>query len=156
VEAVAELLVSRRLTLATGESCTGGLLAKRLTDRPGSSAWFRGGVVAYADEVKTRLLGVDAAEIVRHGAVSEPVARGLAEGARRGLGADCGIGITGVAGPEGGTEAKPVGTVWFAAATPQATEARQQRFPGDREAVRVRSAQAALALLHRLLLGPER
>jgi PncC family amidohydrolase len=156
VEAVAGRLLARGLTLATGESCTGGLIAKRLTDRPGSSAWFRGGVVAYADEVKTTLLGVDAARIERHGAVSEEVARGLAEGARHALGADCGIGVTGVAGPEGGSEAKPVGTVWYAASTPASTETRRQVFPGDREAVRVRAAQAALALLHRLLAEPER
>lgn len=150
-EAVGAALVERAWTVAVAESCTGGLLAKRLTDLPGASAYVRGGVVAYADDAKTGVLGVDAAMIRTHGAVSEPVARALAQGARRVFGADCGVGITGVAGPGGGSEEKPVGTVWYAAATPDEVRVRRQWFPGDREAVQVRAAQAALGLLLGLL-----
>ena len=155
VEAVAAALEARGLTLATAESCTGGLVAKRLTDRAGASAWYLGGVVAYADAVKVSALGVDPALLAREGAVSGGVASALAEGAARALGADAGVGVTGVAGPGGGSEAKPVGLVWYAAHVGGRTEARHRTFPGDREAVRERSAQAVLALLLRMLEGRE-
>lgn len=153
VEAVAESLVRERRTVAVAESCTGGVLAKRLTDRPGSSRWFLGGIVAYADEAKTDRLGV-AAELIReHGAVSEAVSQALASGVRRAFGADAGVGITGIAGPDGGSADKPVGTVCYSVALGGALTSERRRFPGDREAVRERSAQAALHLLHRALAG---
>ncbi len=151
VEAVSEALKVRVLTLAVAESCTGGLIAKRLTDRPGSSEIFAGAVVAYADDAKVRHLGVDPEDIARHGAVSETVALAMAHGVAERFGADAGIGVTGVAGPGGGTDEKPVGTVWYAAVLGGEAVARCERFPGDRETVRERSAQAALALLLRLL-----
>ena len=152
VAAVAETLLGAHRTVAVAESCTGGLLAKRLTDRPGSSRWFLGGIVAYADEAKTAL-GV-AAELIREqGAVSEAVAQALACGARRVFGADAAVGITGVAGPDGGSADKPVGTVCYSVALDDTAISKRRRFPGDREAVRERSAQAALHLLYRVLTG---
>ncbi len=147
--AVLSRLGERRWTLGLAESCTGGLVAKRLTDVPGSSAVLRGGVVAYANEAKTGLLGVDDVLIRSQGAVSEAVARAMARGAARVFESQCGIGITGVAGPGGGTDEKPVGTVFLAVAVPGGEVAEHHVFPGDREAVRVRAAQAALALLLR-------
>ncbi len=150
-ETVFDLLTARGSTLAVAESCTGGLLAKRLTDRPGASQVFRGGVVAYENAVKTELVGVDPEVIEREGAVSEAVAVQLALGAASRLNADCGIGITGVAGPGGGSAEKPVGTVWIAAAVGEVVLAEHHRFGGDREAVRERSAQAGLAVLVKLL-----
>lgn len=151
VEAVAHALETGGRTLAVAESCTGGLIAKRLTDRSGSSRWFLGGVVAYADDVKVRQLGVERQVLARVGAVSEEVALGMARGVARALGADAGIGVTGIAGPTGGTPDKPVGTVWYAASVGERAKAEMRRFVGDREAVRERAAQAALKLLHRLL-----
>lgn len=151
VEAVARALESSGWTLAVAESCTGGLVAKRLTDRAGSSAYFAGGVVAYDDRIKVELLDVDPAVLEERGAVSEEVARALALGVARRLDTDAGVGITGIAGPGGGTEEKPVGTVSFAACVGGEVETRIRRFPGDRESVRERSGQAALALLLRLL-----
>lgn len=151
VEAVARALEGSRRTLAVAESCTGGLVAKRLTDRAGSSAYFVGGIVAYDDRIKVELLGVDREVLEERGAVSEEVARALALGVARRLGTDAGVGITGIAGPGGGTREKPVGTVSFAASVGDEVEVRTRRFPGDRESVRERSGQAALALLLRLL-----
>ena len=151
VAALAGVLARTGRTLATAESCTGGLLAKRLTDRAGSSGWFLGGLVTYADRAKIAQLGVDPAVIVRVGAVSEEVARAMASGAVRLFGADAGIGITGIAGPGGGTPEKPVGTVWWAAAVGERVVAQTRVFPGDREAVRERAAQGALHLLYRML-----
>jgi nicotinamide-nucleotide amidase len=153
VEAVANALEGSGRTLAVAESCTGGLIAKRLTDRSGSSRWFQGGVVAYADRAKVEQLGVPADVLARVGAVSEETARAMAEGAARAFGADAGIGITGIAGPTGGTAEKPVGTVWYAVAIGGTTAAEKRVFLGDREAVRERSAQAALNLLYRKLTG---
>ncbi|HSG49145.1 MAG TPA: CinA family nicotinamide mononucleotide deamidase-related protein [Longimicrobiales bacterium] len=150
-EAVLDALRARGWTLALGESCTGGLAAKRLTDVPGSSAVVAGGVVAYSNEAKTALLGVSAETIREHGAVSEPVARALAQGAARAFGARCGVGITGVAGPGGGSPEKPVGTVHYAATVGDRTRAAHTVFAGDREAVRIRAAQAALTLLLRMV-----
>lgn len=148
---VGRVLGDAGLTVATAESCTGGLAAKRLTDLPGASAWVVGGVVAYSNGVKEALLGVPAAMLEAHGAVSEPVARAMLEGVRAATGADCAVAITGIAGPGGGTQDKPVGTVWIAAAAPGGTEARLVRFVGTRSDVRERAAQAAFALLFDLL-----
>jgi nicotinamide-nucleotide amidase len=154
---VGGLLRERGATVATGESCTGGLVAQRLTEIPGSSELFVGSVVAYSDLAKERLLRVPAEELSRHGAVSEPVARSLATGARQVLGADWGIGVTGIAGPGGGTEEKPVGTVHLALAGPdEAQTHRHIRLPGDRRQVRWLASQVALEMLRRELLGSGR
>lgn len=151
-QVVGDLLAARGRTVATAESCTGGLLAERLTRVPGSSRYFPGGVVAYSDAQKTALLEVPASDLAEHGAVSEVVARALAAGARRRLGADFGIGITGVAGPEGGSDEKPVGTVHLAIAGPSGVRHRRLRLPGDRARVRWQATQAALELLRQVLL----
>ncbi|HVS01545.1 MAG TPA: competence/damage-inducible protein A [Thermoanaerobaculia bacterium] len=154
---VGRLLAESGASLATAESCTGGLVAARITAVPGSSGYFLGGVVAYADEVKERLVAVPREELERHGAVSEPVARSLAEGARRTLGASHGIGITGIAGPAGGTPDKPVGLVHLAVAGPERdADHRRVIFPGDRERVRQQAAQLALEMLRRRLLESRR
>ena len=149
---VAQLLAGRRI--ATAESCTAGLVAARLTDLPGSSAYVAGGVVAYANEAKSGLLDVDPALIETHGAVSEPVAEAMAEGALRRFGADTAVATTGIAGPGGGTEDKPVGTVCFSvmlADGPALT--RTLRLPGNRSDIRERSTTVAMHLLRRALLG---
>lgn len=138
-------------TLAVAESCTGGLLAKRLTDHAGASEFFLGGFVTYANDAKTRFLGVRPATLEQHGAVSDAVAREMAEGARAAIGADCALAITGVAGPGGGSANKPVGTVHVAASVGKRTVTQHLRLPGDRGEIRERSAQAALALLFREL-----
>ncbi|AFM17641.1 competence/damage-inducible protein CinA-like protein [Mycolicibacterium chubuense NBB4] len=149
---VAALLAGRRI--ATAESCTAGLLAARLTERSGSSAYVAGGVVAYANAAKTELLGVDAALIEQHGAVSEPVAESMAASALRRFGADTAVAITGVAGPSGGSEAKPVGTVCFAVALADgASVTRTTQLPGNRSDVRERSTTVAMHLLRRALGG---
>jgi nicotinamide-nucleotide amidase len=147
---VAQLLAGRRI--ATAESCTGGLLAARLTDRPGSSAYVAGGVVAYANEAKTELLGVAPDLIAAHGAVSEPVAEAMADGALNRFGADTAIAVTGIAGPAGGTEDKPVGTVFFTVKLADGeTLTRSIRLPGDRSDIRERSTTVAMHLLRRAL-----
>ena len=151
VATVAASLERAGRTLAVAESCTGGLLAKRLTDRAGASKWFCGGVVAYADHSKMERLGLAPALLARVGAVSEEVARSMAVGVARVFRADAGVGITGIAGPGGGTSDKPVGTVWYAVAVGERTAAETKVFVGDREAVRERSTQAALHLLYRTL-----
>jgi competence/damage-inducible protein CinA-like protein len=143
----------RGLTVATAESCTGGLLAARLTERPGSSAWVLGGVTAYANSAKEQLLDVPAEVLAEYGAVSPEVAVALAEGARARFGADIGVGITGVAGPGGGTPDKPVGTVHICVAGPDGTELRALRLPGSRAAVRERSVTRAMHLLRAMLVG---
>jgi competence/damage-inducible protein CinA-like protein len=150
---VAAAFADRGLTVATAESCTGGLLAGRLTARAGSSAWVLGGVTAYANSAKEQLLDVPAEMLAEHGAVSPQVAAALADGARARFGADVGVGITGVAGPGGGTADKPVGTVHLCVAGPDGREARSLVFPGDRAAVRERSVTRAMHLLRALLLG---
>ena len=150
---VLRLLLNAGKTIATAESCTGGLLSKRLTDVPGASEAFLGGVVAYANAVKTELLGVPAALIAAHGVVSEPVARAMAKGARTRLGADFGIGITGIAGPGGGTEEKPVGTVFVALATGAETHVRSLTLGTDRGRVRIMAAHHALDMIRRYLTG---
>ncbi|EHN12025.1 Competence/damage-inducible protein CinA [Patulibacter medicamentivorans] len=153
-ELVFDLLRERGWTVATAESCTGGLVAGRLTDRAGSSEVMAGGVVAYADEVKRRALGVDGALLAEHGAVSAPVAQAMAVGALDRIGADVAVATTGIAGPGGGSEAKPVGTIFLAvAARDGASLVRHVRIPGDRFAIRDRTTTAALHLLRRLLRG---
>jgi nicotinamide-nucleotide amidase len=134
-------------TVAVAESCTGGLLGARLTERPGSSDYMLGGVIGYADEVKATLLGVSPAVLSREGAVSEPVAAAMAEGVRRATGATWGLAVTGIAGPEGGTPEKPVGLVYVACAGPGGTRATRNLFPGDRSSVREWSVVRALHLL---------
>ncbi len=146
-EAVLRDLVAAGRTVASAESCTGGLVAQRITSVPGSSEAFRGGIVAYSNESKIRELGVSEAELERHGAVSRAVAESMASGVRRRFGCDVGIGVTGVAGPGGGTREKPVGTVWYAVDVEGRVEARRGVFPGERGAVRERAAQAVLWLL---------
>ncbi|MEA2559064.1 MAG: nicotinamide-nucleotide amidase [Acidobacteriota bacterium] len=150
---VGELLRKAGATLTAAESCTGGLLAERITRVPGSSDYFLGGAVTYTNELKSQVLGVPEEMLREHGAVSEPVARAMAEGVRRIYRSDYGIGITGVAGPGGGSEAKPVGTVHVALAGPDRIDHHRVRFPGDRERVRLQSAQFALDMLRRRLLS---
>jgi len=150
-ELVLEACRERGLTLAAAESCTGGLVAARLTSVPGSSDVFRGGVVAYADDLKRGELGVPTELLERHGAVSAEVAAALARGARERLGADVAVAVTGVAGPGGGTPEKPVGLVFLHAETPDAGSGRELRLPGDRAAVRGRATAAALHLVRTLL-----
>jgi competence/damage-inducible protein CinA-like protein len=150
-EIVLDLCRGRGLTLATAESCTGGLVAARLTGVPGSSDVFVGGVVAYGNGVKEDGLGVPRSVLERHGAVSAEVAAAMAEGARERLGADVAVAVTGVAGPGGGTEEKPVGLVFVHAAGPDGAEARKTDIPGDREMVRGRATAVALHLVRRLL-----
>jgi nicotinamide-nucleotide amidase len=142
------------LTIATAESCTGGLMAGRLTDRAGSSAYVLGGVTAYSNPAKVALAGVPAALIERHGAVSPEVATALADGARERFGADVGIGITGIAGPGGGTPEKPVGTVCLSVAAGSERLDRTVVLPGDRATVRERTTTVAMHLLRRLLEPP--
>ncbi|MBN2311687.1 MAG: CinA family protein, partial [Candidatus Hydrogenedentes bacterium] len=144
---IQERLVRLGQTLATAESCSGGLIAHRLTNLPGSSEYFLGGIVAYSNAVKTALLGVGAALLERHGAVSEPVARQMAEGVRDRLGTDFGVGVTGIAGPGGGTPDKPVGLVYMAVACASGTWAGQHQFSGSREDVKSQAADAALRML---------
>jgi competence/damage-inducible protein CinA C-terminal domain len=150
-ELVAKALLDRGWTVATGESCTGGMLASRLVDRAGSSAYVAGGVVAYSNEAKTALLGVPAEMIAEHGAVSPQVARALADGARDRFGADVGVGITGVAGPGGGTEAKPVGFVCFCVTSSDGQViGRELTLPGERQDIRERATDTAMHMLLRV------
>lgn len=146
------LLLDAGRTVAVAESCTGGAIGTALTSAPGSSAWFRGGIVVYADDVKTALAGVPAETIAREGAVSATVARLLAEGARLRLGSDYGIGATGIAGPSGGSPEKPVGLVYVGVAARTGTRVREMHLPGDRDLVRTRTVHAALDLLRRVLI----
>jgi nicotinamide-nucleotide amidase len=150
---VLEALRAGRHRLGVAESCTGGMVAERVTNIPGASATFIGGVVAYADVVKTAALKVPIETLEAHGAVSEQTVRAMAEGAQRLFATDCSIAVTGIAGPGGGTPDKPVGTVWLAARVDTATRTVQRVFPGDRDEIRRRAAQAALDLLRRLLAG---
>ncbi len=144
VHAVARLLKARNWTLAVAESCTGGLLGHRITEVPGSSAYFLGGVIAYADAVKASVLDVDAALLRRWGAVSPQVAAAMAGGVRVRLGADVGIGITGIAGPTGGTAEKPVGLVYIGLALPRERRVWRHVWTDDRSENKVASARAAL------------
>ncbi|WP_291984410.1 competence/damage-inducible protein A [Luteitalea sp.] len=152
-ELAGRLLSEAGWRVAVAESCTGGMLAARMTDVPGSSAWLDGGVIAYSNALKTVLADVPPALIAEHGAVSEPVALALAAGARARCSTQVGIGITGIAGPDGGTDAKPVGTVFIALHTPRVIACRQARFVGDRAVVRQQSVSAALDMLRLALTG---
>ena len=153
-ELVLSLLRERGLTLATAESCTGGLVAARLTEVPGASDVFLGAVVAYADEVKAGELGVPQQLLREHGAVSAEVAAAMAQGARARLGADVAVSVTGIAGPGGGSPEKPVGLVYLHASGPMGEKARHFDFPGDRETIRGRSTVAALHLVRTLVTQP--
>ncbi|HXX71285.1 MAG TPA: nicotinamide-nucleotide amidohydrolase family protein, partial [Candidatus Acidoferrum sp.] len=152
---VARTLTENRATIAVAESCTGGLLAERLTSISGSSAYFLGGVVCYSNQLKTQLVGVPAELIEAKGAVSSEVALALADGIRKQTGATIGVGITGIAGPTGGTPEKPVGLVHIGVADQHGPQERSFRFPGDRERIRFFAAQNALDQVRRLyLLAP--
>lgn len=148
---VGGMLEQSGLRIATAESCTGGMLGTMLSGMAGASRWFVGSVVAYDNDVKAAVVGVDRDDIATHGAVSEQVARQLAEGARAVLGADVGVGITGIAGPGGGSEDKPVGTVFVGVAAPSGTTVRRLRLPGDRDAIRRRASIASLHLVRQAL-----
>jgi PncC family amidohydrolase len=143
---VGALLMSRGWKIAVAESCTGGLVTSRLTDIPGSSAWVERAVVAYSNEAKIALLGVAESDIAAHGAVSEVVAVAMAEGVRRLAGVEVGVGITGIAGPGGGSEAKPVGTVCLAVAHPGGAVAKTNRYPGERTCVKTFASLGAIDL----------
>ncbi len=145
------LLMARGWRLATAESCTGGLIGSRITDIPGSSAYFAGGVMAYAYDAKVRLLGVPWAVLEAYGAVSEPVVRQMAEGARRALSTEVAIAVSGVAGPGGGTPEKPVGTTWIALSIPEGTQARRFVWPHDRIGNKQATAEQALQWLVEVL-----
>ena len=147
VEALAQALRNRGLTCATAESCTGGLVGAMLTAVPGSSDWYVGGVISYANAVMQGLLGVRRDDLERVGAVSEPVVRSMALGACAATGAQVAMSTSGVAGPGGGSAEKPVGTVWFGLATPDWTSAEKQLFDGDRESVREQTVSHAIKLL---------
>jgi nicotinamide-nucleotide amidase len=149
---VGHLLRDRRETLAVAESCTGGMLGERITSIPGSSDYFAGGFLTYSEAVKTELLGVDPGTLAERTAVSEAVANAMAVGARKRLNTTYALSITGIAGPDGGTEATPVGTVFIGLATPEQVSARKFRFPGDRERVRGFAVQTALDMLRRTII----
>ena len=146
---VGEMLAGRGWTLAVAESCTGGHVLDRLTNTPGSSRYIKGGVIAYCNEVKMGQLGVEATDLERDGAVSESVARAMAEGVRRRLGADVGVSTTGIAGPGGGTDDKPVGLVWIGLSSAEGTRAYRFRFVEDRIMNKEMTATAALNLVRR-------
>ena len=148
---VGKALRTRGLTLALAESCTGGLIGHRLTNVPGSSEYFLGGIVAYAYEAKERLLGVHHQTLYEHGAVSRETAIEMARGARLALGADIGLSITGIAGPTGGLPGKPVGLTWIALSSRDGETAEERTWQGDREQNKERSAEAALMILLALL-----
>lgn len=150
---MADLLQNKQLKLVTAESCTGGMISSACTDLAGSSAWFERGFVTYSNEAKTELLGVDAALIEAHGAVSEQVARAMAFGAVRHSQAQVSIAVTGVAGPSGGSAAKPVGTVWFGFSVQGVLHSEMVRFDGDRAAVRQQTVLHALRRCVALLAG---
>ncbi|MHB0976005.1 MAG: CinA family nicotinamide mononucleotide deamidase-related protein [Candidatus Aquicultorales bacterium] len=154
-QVVGELLTAHSLTLAVGESCTGGLLAKTITDHPGSSAFFKTGVVSYSNEAKIEHLGVSRAILERYGAVSPECAIEMAKGARRLPPADIGLSITGLAGPGGGTPEKPVGLIYIGLSSGEAEDVRESTFPGTRWAIRERATQQALNLLRNYLLDKE-
>jgi nicotinamide-nucleotide amidase len=148
---LADSLQKKQLRLATAESCTGGLIAGACTDLAGSSNWFERGFISYSNEAKTELLGVDAALIARRGAVSEPVAQAMVQGALAHSHAQVAVAVTGVAGPAGGSRSKPVGTVWFGFAVPGQLLTEKKHFDGDRAAVRAATVQHALWRLVELL-----
>jgi nicotinamide-nucleotide amidase len=151
-EVVGIYLATKKATISTAESCTGGMVAERLTNVSGSSRYFMSGVICYSNESKMELAGIPPLLLEMQGAVSVEVARGLAEGIRARAGTTIGVGVTGIAGPTGGSPEKPVGTVYIAVATPTETEHRQFLFPGDRERIRWQASQAALDMVRRAVL----
>ncbi|MBD3291613.1 MAG: nicotinamide-nucleotide amidohydrolase family protein, partial [Armatimonadia bacterium] len=153
--AVGNALREKSATLATAESCTGGLIASRITDVSGSSDYMLGGVVAYANEIKQRLLGVSGQTLAEHGAVSEQTARAMAVGVRERYGSDYGLSTTGIAGPTGGTDAKPVGLVYVAIADADGAVCSEMNWPGTREQFKRRVSQNALNMLRKRILGIE-
>jgi len=152
-ELLGQLLLERRASLSVAESCTGGLLAKRLTDVPGSSAWFKGGVVCYSNDLKTKLVGVPPEIVEKYGAVSSNVAITLAAGIRHKTGTDLAVGITGIAGPGGATPEKPVGRVYIGLALGEKITVKKFQFYGDRERVRFQATQMAMEITRRALLS---
>jgi nicotinamide-nucleotide amidase len=155
-QSVGEALLARGWRAATAESCTGGWIAKALTDIPGSSRWFTTGYVTYANEAKIRELGVPEELLAAHGAVSEPVVAAMAATAKDRAGADVTVAVSGIAGPDGGSAEKPVGTVWFAWAFPEGLRSEARRFTGDREAVRRFAVAHALEGLAACVASDER
>ena len=150
---VGKHLLAARRRLVTAESCTGGWIGKAMTDIPGSSAWFAGGAIAYSNDLKQRMLGVEAAVLAKHGAVSEAAVRAMAEGALSKLGGEVAIAVSGIAGPDGGTADKPVGTVVIAVLTTgKPLLIKTHLFPGGREMVRHQSTQTALDRIRRMLM----
>ena len=147
MEDLSKTLTDKKITLSVAESCTGGLLGSILTSVPGSSVYFLGGAITYSNELKEKLLGVDRLTLIRHGAVSEICALEMASGARNAFGSDISISITGIAGPGGGTETKPVGLVWMGISAERRTFAKKYNFSGDRESIRKQAADAAVRLL---------
>ncbi len=147
LQAIAAALMARRQTLATAESCTGGMTGAALTRLPGSSAWYLGGVVAYSNSLKIGLLGVPEETLDEHGAVSAEVALAMTQGVRTATGADWAVSITGIAGPDGGTAEKPVGLVFMAVAGPQVALVFEHRFAGSREEIRQAATRAGLTHL---------
>ncbi len=150
-ENLGQLFTQRKLTLAVAESCTGGLIGHRLTNVPGSSTYFLGGVVAYAYDAKEHLLGVSHNTLYEFGAVSEPTARAMARGVRRVMGADVGVSVTGIAGPSGGMPGKPVGLTWIALSARDFERAESYVWDGDRIINKEKSAEAALAMVQEYL-----
>ncbi|PJE80278.1 Nicotinamide-nucleotide amidohydrolase PncC [invertebrate metagenome] len=144
VSELGSLLLSRQWTMATAESCTGGGISQSLTSVTGSSRWFEGGVVSYSNRVKQKLLDVPADILSRYGAVSEPVALAMAKGARKRLGVDLSVSVTGIAGPDGGSKEKPVGTVWLAWYSPKGAVAKHFVFEGERDDIRLQSVEMAI------------
>ncbi|OEU69244.1 MAG: damage-inducible protein CinA [Desulfovibrio sp. S3730MH75] len=151
VPQIGTLLVAKNWTMATAESCTGGLVSATLTDFSGSSAWFSGAVVAYSNDVKISLLHVPTPIIIKHGAVSEPTVRAMAEGVCKTVGVDVGISLSGIAGPTGGTPEKPVGTVWMGWHVGGTTYSEKFLFSGDRMSVKQQSLQTILERLLNIL-----
>ncbi len=149
---IGSLLHAGGLTLAVAESCTGGLLGHRITEVPGSSDYFLGGIISYSNEAKENLLGVQHETLLRHGAVSEETAREMAQGARQALGSDLALSVTGIAGPGGGTSEKPVGLAYIALAHAGGEIVERHVWPGDRSHNKIHSAEAALTLLRSYLI----
>ncbi|MEM1513628.1 MAG: CinA family protein [Candidatus Thermoplasmatota archaeon] len=147
LERIAELLKKNKLWVATAESCTAGLIAHTLTNISGSSEYYKGGIIAYSNEIKVKILGVKEETLKKYGAVSEQTAKEMAEGARKVIGVDVAIATTGIAGPTGGTAEKPVGLVYIALATPEATEVKRFIFKGDRLENKQNFCNAALGML---------
>ncbi|MDR1371453.1 MAG: CinA family protein [Dysgonamonadaceae bacterium] len=144
---LAQILLKKKLTLGTAESCTGGRMAGLITSVPGSSAYFNGGIVSYSNEIKHSLLGVSQSDLDSYGAVSEQVVVQMSKGARQALKSDCAIATSGIAGPDGGTPDKPVGTVWIAVSYKETTAARRFQFSGNREENMLSSANSGINML---------